>query len=456
MFEDRTYENLLEEALALAPSGIDTRQGSIYRDALTGPILALATIYSELENLVSLTRVDTAVDEYLDDKGEEYGVDREPATVAKYRAILDGENPEEGEEFIADDLTFGLYYDDEGNPYFECETVGTEGNYVTEGTTAMPVNNLDNLYSAEFGELIEAAVDAQTDDDYREDIEQRLSFPAENGNKQHFKEWCESVSGVGFAKIIPLWNGPNTVKGVIYSADGLAASASVVSAVQAYVDPDEDGDGEGDGLGEGAAEIGCHFTAVAPTAFNVTVSAIIVLADGYTIDTVESAVRAAIENYLKTLTEENLTGSGAVIRYNQISSIIMDAEGVLDHQNLLLNGDTANVQPRYDQYAVLSTMNITNGPFITTQPANASAIIDSTARFSVVARGDNLTYRWQWAASGSDTWENSDLSGSSSANLNFIVPSADFNGRRYRCVVTASGTNSIISDEATLTVTAGS
>ena len=123
MFEDRTYENLLEEALALAPSGIDTRQGSIYRDALTGPILALATIYSELENLVSLTRVDTAVDEYLDDKGEEYGVDREPATVAKYRAILDGENPEEGEEFIADDLTFGLYYDDEGNPYFECETV---------------------------------------------------------------------------------------------------------------------------------------------------------------------------------------------------------------------------------------------------------------------------------------------------------------------------------------------
>lgn len=456
MFEDKTYENLLTEALAMAPAGIDTRQGSIYRDALTGPLLALAAIYTELENLVSLTRVDTAVDEYLDDKGEEYGVDREPATLAKYRAVLDGDNPEEGEEFIADNMTFGLYYDDNGDPYFECETVGTAGNYVQEGTTAMPVNDLENLYSAEFGELIAAAVDAQTDEDYRESIHQRLAFPAENGNKQHFKEWCESVTGVGHAKIISLWNGPNMVKGVLYGTDGSPASASVVAAVQAYVDPDEDGDGKGDGLGEGAAEIGCHFTAVAPTAYNVTVSAILVLADGFDIATVSSELQTKIASYLRLMNMDSSGNTAPIIRYNQISSIIMDSDGVLDHLNLRLNGGTANLQPSYDQAATLTAVNVTNGPFITTQPEDASATLNGTARFSVVATGDSLTYRWQWAASGSDEWANSDLSGSSSANLNFIVTSADFNGRRYRCVVTSAGTNSVISGEATLTVSSGS
>lgn len=452
MFEDKTYENLLTEALAMAPPGIDTRQGSIYRDALTGPLLALAAIYTELDNLVSLTRVDSAVEEYLDDKGEEYGVDREPATLARYHAILDGDNPEEGEEFIAENMTFGLYYDDDGNPYFECEEVGTVGNYIQEGTTAMPVNDLDNLISAEFGTLIAAAVDAQTDDDYRESIHQRLAFPAENGNRQHFKEWCESVTGVGHAKIIPLWKGPNTVKGVIYGTDGLPADASVVSAVQAYVDPDDDGDGEGDGLGEGAAEIGCHFTAVAPTPFNVTVTAILVLADGYDIDSVSSELQTEIVNYLRSLTMDSTSNNAPIIRYNQISSIIMDSDGVLDHQNLLINGGTANLQPSYDQAATLTEMGVTNGPFITAQPSNYATVVDGTARFSVTASGSDLTYRWQWAASGSSTWADSDLSGSSSANLNFTVPSADFNGRRYRCVVTSAGTNSVISTEATLTV----
>ncbi len=360
MFEDKTYENLLAEALAMAPSGVDTRQGSIYRDALTGPLLALAGFYVELDNLIDLTRVDSAVDEYLDDRGEEFAVDRQEATPARYAANITGTMPDEGSEFIIGNLFFDLFYDDDGTPYFECEEVGVIGNSVINGTQALPVSNIDGLEAASVGAMIEIGTESEDDEDYRDRVQERISGPAENGNKQHFKTWCESVDGVGHAKIIPLWNGPNTVKGIIYDDDGLPANELVIAKVQEYVDPDNDGDGEGDGLGEGAAEIGCHFTAVAPASLPISVTATVTLAGGYSIDDATESVREAIANYLK---ETAISGSSSttspIIRFNAIGGLIIDADGVLDYDNLLLNGDTANIQPSADEVCVLGTITLT-------------------------------------------------------------------------------------------------
>ena len=360
MFEDKTYENLLADALASAPAGVDTRQGSIYRDALTGPLLALAQMYVDLENLASLTRVTTAVDEYLDDKGEEYGVERQAATLARYEAIIEGAVPNEGEQFIIDDMYFDIFFYEDGTPYFECEEIGSVGNNVLAGTEAVPIGNIEGLVSATCGQLLEAAADTQSDDDYRDRIQERISGPAENGNKQHYKTWCESVFGVGHAKIIPLWNGPNTVKGLIYGEDGLPASSTVIARVQEYIDPDTDGDGEGDGLGEGVAEIGAHFTAVAPEVLPLTVSATVSLSSGYDISNVREALQESIAEYLKEAVIENDDNiAPPIIRYNAIGSIIIDTDGILDYSNLLLNGGTANIQPGTDEVCVLETLNIT-------------------------------------------------------------------------------------------------
>lgn len=361
MFEDKTYENLLADALEMAPDSVDTRQGSIYRDALTGPLLALADFYTELGNLITLTRVDTAVDEYLDDRGTEFAVERDSATPATYKAVLEGVQPEDGTEFIIGEQYFDLFYDDDdGTPYFECVEPGVVGNGITEGTEAVPVDTIDGLTAASVGAMIEAGVDEQDDEDYRARIQERISGPAENGNKQHYKTWCESVSGVGHAKIIPLWAGPNTVKGIIYDTNGLPASAEIVAAVQSYVDPDDDGDGIGDGLGEGAAEIGAHFTAVAPSGLPVDVSATVTLAEGYDLETATESVREAVAEYLKDVAiEYSGSTTSPIIRYNAIGSLIIDAEGILDYSNLLLNGDTANIQPGNDEVCVTGTLTLT-------------------------------------------------------------------------------------------------
>ena len=80
------------------------------------------------------------------------------------------------------------------------------------------------------------------------------------------RTWCESVEGVGAARIIPLWKGPYTVKGVIISAVGGVPSQTVIDNVQNYIDPGCTG------MGEGVANIGQFFTAVAVEAVKIDIT----------------------------------------------------------------------------------------------------------------------------------------------------------------------------------------
>ena len=51
MFEDRTEKKLMEEVLALAPEGIDTRQGSIFFDAVSATVNKIAKLYTDLDRV---------------------------------------------------------------------------------------------------------------------------------------------------------------------------------------------------------------------------------------------------------------------------------------------------------------------------------------------------------------------------------------------------------------------
>ena len=57
MFEGYTYERLLNEVLNNAPEGIDTRQGSIFFDAVSGVLLKVAKLYTDLDVVSEMTRL---------------------------------------------------------------------------------------------------------------------------------------------------------------------------------------------------------------------------------------------------------------------------------------------------------------------------------------------------------------------------------------------------------------
>ena len=66
MYEDMTYENILQGMLNRVPDDIDKREGSVIYDALAPAAYFLADQYFQLGNFVDLVLPDTALGEYLD------------------------------------------------------------------------------------------------------------------------------------------------------------------------------------------------------------------------------------------------------------------------------------------------------------------------------------------------------------------------------------------------------
>lgn len=362
MFEDKTYEKLLEEALATAPPGVDVRQGSIFYDAVASNCFQIAKYYADLRTAFDLVSLTTAVDEYLDQKGAEYGVYRNNATSACYQFSYTGSQPALGERFFAEGKYFKLRQGDSVPRFLESETVGTDDNNIIAGTLAMPVNNLRGLTSSAFGNLLEPGIDTENDEDFRQRIREKVAGPAENGNRQHYKTWCEEVSGVGRARIIPLFAGENTVMGVISSAEGTPATEAVVERVQEYIDPIAKGlsvqyEGQailmGDGLGNGVANIGAHFAAVSAIALPITVSFSAELASGFTLDDAKAEASKVMTAYLKDLALDTPDNENVIVRLSTVGALLYALESIIDYTDLAFNGASANVEVSGRQVAVL-------------------------------------------------------------------------------------------------------
>lgn len=360
MFEAYTYERLLEDVLNNAPEDIDTRQGSIFYDAVSGPILKIAKLYTDLDLIVEMVSVVTATGEALDTRAGEFGVTRLAATRAKYRVTFEGVMPQTGERFYTDGKYFVLREGEEnGQPifYLEAEAAGIGGNDIYKGTPAVPVNNIEGLTAATFGAIYESGSDKEDDESLRTRVQEKIAGPAENGNKQHYKTWCESIDGVGRARIFPLWNGPNTVKAVLIDGVGQPCSPSKVAEVQNYIDPATKGytatvDGRtytvGDGLGEGVANLGAHFTAAGAIPLVVNVSFAAELASGATTDAAKEEAAEAIEEYFKELVLDTKEAADIVVRVSAVGAILSGLQTLLDYSDLKLNGEAANIFPGED------------------------------------------------------------------------------------------------------------
>lgn len=370
MFESRTYEALLADVLARAPEGIDTRQGSVFFDAVSGPIMKIAKLYTDLDLVFLLVSLDTATGEYLDLKAGEHGIRRIAATRAQYLVTFEGASPIPGERFFYDGLYFTLRDGgDEIGLILEAEEPGTGSNDIVAGTPAIPVNSIEGLTSATFGTVITYGENDETDDSLRKRAKEKINGPAENGNKQHYKTWCESIDGVGIARILPLWNGPNTVKAVLISPEATACGSATVDAVQEYVDPATLGYTAkvggvtyvvGDGLGEGVANIGAHFTAVSARELQINVTATVELQAEADIAAVTQEVKTALKAYLKDMVIRAEKALYVVVRISAIGAALSAVENIVDYQNLLVNGGTANITPGEDYIPVLGevTLNV--------------------------------------------------------------------------------------------------
>lgn len=341
MYEDRTYESILKEMLQGANKEVDTREGSILFDAIAPVALKFAELYTQLSILYNQMFLKTAINEALDLKGDERLVSRKSATQAEYEFIYTGIAPPLGSSFYTEDgLYFTLLQYDNGNYYLESVETGTGNNNVTSGTNVVPVDTFTDLMSAQIWELYVPAIDVQEDESYRDSIYDSI-VPGENGNIQHYKNWCKEIDGVGPIRIIPCGAGPNTVIGVILASDGSAASDELCNKVQDYIDPATKGytvliEGEtfimGDGLGEGVANIGAHFIALSPKKVSVDIKIYgIAISEGVSEQEIIKDIKTTVEGLFKEIIVEN---DRFVIRSSEVGAVIQALDNVEGYENI--------------------------------------------------------------------------------------------------------------------------
>lgn len=330
--EDITEESLLMQAIEMGDElGVDTNQGSIYRDACDGHITRVAKFFDDLSQVSEIISINTCTGDVLDERLYEHGMARTPAddTAAAYKVVFVGAEPEEGDVMACDDHDFTANKDSDGNWLLTSVETGTALNGLVPGLPVVPEIDVDDMISATLGELVTPALDMEDDDSARTRLLERLSRQTGNGNKSDIENWCKSIDGVGAAIVTPCWNGAGTVKAVIISTDGGVPSDDVINAVQAYIDPGATG------MGEGMAPIGCTFTAAPARASIFTVTATIVLASNAVITAVQSDFENRLKDYFKTC---NLNGNGNVkFTKSKILSLLLTTDGVSECQDLVTN-----------------------------------------------------------------------------------------------------------------------
>ena len=313
---DELYEQILSRLLANVPSDVDKREGSIIWNALSPVAMELQLIYEELADVISETFPDTADLDNLSRRAAERGVYWREATNAVVTAELDfseditSEPEVVGSVFAVENtdlmytVTEKVSYDAEeltGVYRLTCEEPGMIGNITTGELLIEDAEDdalIDNLETATIIGIAESARDDEDLEDFRARYFDSIENEAFGGNIADYTEKALNMNMVGAVQIIPVWDGPGTVKIRFLNAEYSVPATSEVTAVQTAFDPSPQASGYG------LAPIGHTVTAVGATAVNCAVVATATFETGYTWESMYDLMVAQCQAYLLSLRKE--------------------------------------------------------------------------------------------------------------------------------------------------------
>ena len=350
MFENETYEAIMARMLAQFPDTMDKREGSVLWDLLSPKAAELAQAYIQMDNVINLGFASTTYGEYLERRALEQGLTRKPATFATgYVTVTapEGTPIPQGTRFSTDDETPVYFKTLEdavvgANPLqieVQSETAGTPGN-VNAGDITIVVGDLAGVASVTNDEEFSGGYDEESDEELYNRYYEEVSRPSTSGNKYDYIKWAKSVPGISDAKVYPLWDGPGTVKVVVADSEKRAPAKSILDATVEYI--------------EEQRPVGAEVTVESVVEVPIDINVELTLRDGVSLETAQASVYANIEAYLKSIAFVNDT-----VRYTGIGNAILDGTGVIDYENLKINGLTSNIILESTEVPVMGALNVT-------------------------------------------------------------------------------------------------
>lgn len=384
MYENVSYENILERMLGSVPDKLDKREGSVIWDTHSPTAIELQILYLELDAILREAYGDTASREFLIRRCRERGIVPYEAT----RAVLKGEfAPADidvtGQRFNIGSINFIVTEKiADGEYQVQCETPGTAGN--RQLGAMIPIDYIEGLEAAELTEILIPGEDEEETEALRARYFDSFNEKAFGGNAQDYLDKVNAIPGVGSTRVTRVWNGDirpaemipsavvkawyedtvgtleaeaaswlsavytaasekklttgGTVLLTILNSDFDAASDTLVQTVQQTMDPAENA-----GEGCGAAPIGHIVQVESAKAAAITVKTNITFDTGYGWTNLQSAIEDAVSGYLLELRKLWAVSPYLTVRVSQLETRLLGIKGIVDIGGTRINGAAENL-----------------------------------------------------------------------------------------------------------------
>lgn len=355
-FDEKTYENLLQEKLDSVDNKYDKRETSLIYNALAPNSMEIRSMYIFLQWVLDNVFGDTAEREYLERIALfTKGIIPTKATRAVYR--LETDVPVEiGSRFTAEIMTFEVTEEMESpdgyyNYKAQCIEYGISGNGYTG--TAIPIEYIQNLTRCELTELLVPGENEEDTEVFRQRWKDSFNNIAFGGNKADYKAKVNSINGVGNCKVYRATDSTGALAGgyvkiTIINSEFETPSTTLVDAVQQEIDPTRDGEGNG------LAPIGHTVTIAGVEAVTIDVEMTVTCSGIVVFDDIKSQIESALQTYLKGLSEEWADVKQLTVYSRQAQAAIITAvKEVEDITTFMMNGVDGNIELTSDQIPVL-------------------------------------------------------------------------------------------------------
>lgn len=335
MYENMTFDVIMQRMLSKVPDTVDKREGSVIWDALAPAALELQLAYIEMDVILNESFADTQSRTYLIKRAAERGI---TPTAATY-AIAKGQfniNVPIGSRYSLDELNYVVTEKiSDGIFKLQCETSGSDANSYLG--TLIPIDYINGLQTAALTEILIPGEDEEATEAFRTRYLNSFDRIAFGGNRADYIEKVEKIQGVGGVKPYRAWQGGGTVKLVIINSEWQAPTAEMVNTVQTAIDPTVNA---GDGLG--TAPIDHVVTVFGVTNQSINIETTITFQSGWSFTECKPYIEAAIDEYFLGLSQTWDESDNLIVRVSQIETRLLNVAGIIDIQDTKINGVQAN------------------------------------------------------------------------------------------------------------------
>lgn len=336
----RSRDEIMEEMLADMPDTYDKTVGSPFYETQKPTAIQLEKLEAEQSAVLNNAFFETASDEEKKTIAKDRAnIEIKPATKATGIVKITGTAGAAvttGDKVASDVVTFTItetkIIPENGvvEVQAECDTEGPAGNVPVGAIKTFPVT-ISGLGSVTNEEAFAGGYEQESMEEFGERYYDKIRNPATSGNANHYIQWAKETPGVGDAKAYECTPKRGYVTVVIIDAEKKAASEALCEKTWNHI--------------EECRPVGATPIIQSAEELQIQISVKLIVED--TSKDYQELLEKALEKFLA-----NLAFKQNYISYALLGDMILSIPGVLDHQNLTMNGLKENVSIGDKQVAV--------------------------------------------------------------------------------------------------------